>query len=148
LTPPIKKNKNMKRFIVTFTLMVIALGILNFSSLAFAADPPAGSSSDAATKSMESFKVGTYLTAKGQEPPSQIGAYIVRLINFLSTIIGSFAFVAIVIGGIMMVGSGGQEQAISRGKDIIKYAIMGLIVAFSAFFITSFVQSIFYEYGK
>lgn len=144
----------MKRFLTTFTLIVISLGILNFSSVAFAADPapapappPAGSSSDSALKNMETFKVGTYLVAKGQQKPSQIGAYIVRLINFLSMVIGSFAFVAIVIGGIMMVGSGGQEQPISRGKDIIKYAIMGLVVAFSAFFITSFVQSIFYEYG-
>ncbi|MCC7197563.1 hypothetical protein IT413_05215 [Candidatus Peregrinibacteria bacterium] len=138
----------MKRFLATFTLIIVALGVLNFSSFAFAADPPpAGSSSDQALKNMETFKTGTYLLAKGQQKPLPIGAYIVRLINFLSMVIGSFAFVAIVIGGIMMVGSGGQEQAISRGKDIIKYAIMGMVVAFSAFFITSFVQSIFYEYG-
>jgi len=131
----------MKRFLTTLALMVVALGVFNFSPLVFAADSPA--------TAMESFKVSTYLTAPGQEKQaSSLPAYIVKLINLLSVVIGSFAFLAMVIGGIMMVASAGQEQPISRGKEIIKYAIMGMIVAFSAFFITSFVQSIFYEYGK
>lgn len=93
--------------------------------------------------------VGQYLVAKGQEnQPKNIAAFIVRFINFLAGIIGSFAFVAIVVGGIIMVTSAGQEAALQKGKDIIKYAIIGIVVAISAYFITTFVQSIFFEYGN
>jgi hypothetical protein len=60
-------------------------------------------------------------------------------------VIGSLAFLAIVIGGMMFLTSGGKEQQITKGKEIIKFAIIGLVIAFSAYFITSSVQSIFYE---
>jgi hypothetical protein len=61
--------------------------------------------------------------------------------------IGSFAFLAIVVGGFMMVTSAGQEAQVQRGKDIIKLSIIGLIVVLMAYFLVSFTQSIFYEYG-
>lgn len=94
-----------------------------------------------------SLDVGFYLKAEGQNQSSNIAAFIIRFVNFLAGIIGSFAFLAIVVGGVIMVTSGGQEGAVTKGKDIIKYAIIGLIVAVSAYFITTFVQSIFFEYG-
>jgi uncharacterized membrane protein YozB (DUF420 family) len=100
-----------------------------------------------------SFSVSTYLTTAGQGNVKNmlkpgvpvIAAYIVRLINYLALVIGSFAFLTIVIGGFLMVTSAGREQQINKGKDMITYAIMGVLVALSAYFITAFVQSIFYE---
>jgi integral membrane sensor domain MASE1 len=89
------------------------------------------------------------LRAPGQANPSEIGnvgVYIVRVVNFLALTIGSFAFLAIVIGGILLLTAAGQEQQIQKGKDIIKFAVIGLIVALMAYFIVAFVQSIFYEY--
>jgi len=107
----------------------------------------------AAAQDTNSFSVGTYLTTTGQENVKNmlkpgvpvVAVYIVRLINYLALVIGSFAFLTIVIGGFLMITSAGQEQALSKGKDMIKYAIIGLLVALSAYFITAFVQSIFYE---
>lgn len=94
------------------------------------------------------INVGSFLRTEGQEKqPTNIAALIIRFVNFLAGIIGSFAFVSIVIGGIVMVTSAGQEAGLQKGKDIIKYAVIGLIVAISAYFITTFVQSIFFEYG-
>jgi hypothetical protein len=107
----------------------------------------------AQTADTSSFKVTNYLTAEGQnkdvikEGVPVVAVYLVRLINYLSLVIGSFAFLAIVIGGFMMVTSAGQEQQVSKGKDMVKFAIIGLLVALSAYFITSFVQSIFYDVG-
>jgi len=106
--------------------------------------------STAAAQDTNSFSVGSYLMAPGQKniitkDTPVIAVFIIRMINYLSLTIGSFAFLSIVIGGIMLVTSGGQEQQISKGKDIIKYAIIGLAVALAAYFITAFVQSIFYE---
>lgn len=108
------------------------------------------STAAAATPDTNSFSVGSYLMAPGQKniitkDTPVIAVFIIRMINYLALTIGSFAFLTIVIGGIMLVTSGGQEQQISKGKDIIKYAIIGLAVALAAYFITAFVQSIFYE---
>lgn len=94
------------------------------------------------------FNVGTYLRAEGQVLPSKEGGiaqFIVRLINFLALTIGSFSFVAIVIGGFIMVVSAGKEASLTKGKDVIKYALIGLVVSLSAYFITAFVQSTLYE---
>ena len=96
------------------------------------------------------FNVGTYLTVKGQTEISAKGGiafFIVRVINFLALTIGSLSFVSIVIGGFLMVVSAGKEAALTKGKDVIKYALIGLVVALSAYFITAFVQSTFYELG-
>jgi hypothetical protein len=115
-------------------IKVLGLGVLllAYTSSAFAAE------------STTEFNVGTYLIAQNQQF-NPISAYIVRTINFLAMIIGSFAFLTIVVGGIMLLTSGGREHALTRGKDMIKYAVIGLVVALSAYFITAFVQSIFYE---
>jgi|WetSurMetagenome_2_1015567.scaffolds.fasta_scaffold118474_4 hypothetical protein len=105
----------------------------------------------ATAQDTSSFNVSSYLTAPGQnkdivkQGSPAIAILIVRLINYLALTVGSFAFLAIVVGGFMMVTSGGAEQQISKGKDVLKYAIIGLLVALSAYFITAFVQSIFYE---
>lgn len=133
---PQMKTKNLKSRLARklFVSTMLCLNILGAYGTALAA-------SDSAN-----FSVGTYLTTEKQAAFESVPAYIVRFINLLSMVIGSFAFLAIVIGGFMMLTSGGREGSITKGKDIIKYAILGLVVALAAFFITSFVQSIFYEY--
>jgi len=100
----------------------------------------------------ETFSINKYLKLEGQAEFSQngvnsLGMYILKLINFLAMVIGSFSFLAIVVGGFMMISSGGEEAQVTRGKDIVKFAIIGLIVVLIAFFLVSFVQSIFYEYN-
>ena len=99
-----------------------------------------------------SFKLNWYLEAEGQKVDEAtlkggVGAVIVRLINQLSYVIGSFALLALIIGGFTYLTSAGQERLITKAKDIVKYAVIGLIVALSAFYITLFVQTIFYEHG-
>lgn len=102
--------------------------------------------------STESFNVNQYLTVSGPTMGQQsyvaragIGTFLVKVINFLSLSIGSFALVAIIIGGITLLTSGGRETPLQKGKDIIKFAIIGLVAALSAYIITSAVQGIFFE---
>lgn len=107
-----------------------------------------GGSSETIKATEARLKVGEYLKAEGQgDVKAGFGAYVVRVVNFLSLVIGSFALLAIVIGGFMLITAGGAEAQLQKGKDIIKYAIIGLLVAMSAYFLTAFVQSIFFEYG-
>jgi len=95
--------------------------------------------------SMDSFNLNTLLATGQEKQPHDIGSYIIRFINFLSLTIGSFALLAIIIAGVMLVASGGREHPLTRGKDIFKFAIIGLVVSLGAYFITAFVQSIFYD---
>ena len=105
---------------------------------------------------LRSFNVNEYLRIGGQADTGElgtqaavteagVGGFMVRVINFLSLSIGSFALVALIVGGITLLTSSGREAALTRGKDIIKYAIIGLVVALSAYVITSAVQGIFFE---
>lgn len=146
----------MAVFLVTCALALHAFGPIHVSAQdeAPADSTPTEStndeSTDAGNPTPDTLPVGTYLAAPGQNIGStpNFGALIVRVVNFLAITIGSFAFLAIVIGGITMVTSAGRETQLQKGKDIIKFAITGLIVAFASYFITAFVQSIFFEYGR
>lgn len=75
---------------------------------------------------------------------SIVGAIILRAINLLSLLIGTFAFVTILIAGIMMITADGDENKIDRSKGILLQSILGTVLAFLAYFITAFVQSFFY----
>lgn len=111
--------------------------------------PDTSTSADGSNKNIPttptSISVGTYLKTPDQKISGNIGDFIVRAINFLAMVIGSFSLLVIILGGFILLASGGSESAVQKGKDTIKYAIIGLVIALSAFYITAFVQSIFFE---
>lgn len=72
------------------------------------------------------------------------GAIILRAINILTLLIGTFAFVMIMYGGFMMVTAGGEESQVEKAKGILTQSIFGVVLAFLAYFIVAFVQSFFY----
>ena len=55
-----------------------------------------------------------------------------RLANFVFTLILYSMPVFIVIGGLFLLTSGGRVDQIEKGKKIIFYALIGLIIAISA----------------
>lgn len=59
--------------------------------------------------------------------------------NFLLVIIGVVAVIMIIVGGVQYALSGGDPQRINKAKDMIIYAIVGLIVALVAKGIIAFV---------
>ena len=69
------------------------------------------------------------------------------LSNALTTtfiVVGSLCVLFVVIGGIRYVISGGDPSGISRAKDTIIYAVVGLVLTLSAFAIESIVLGIFH----
>jgi hypothetical protein len=148
----------MRQFAIVLSTISLCLALIAPANLAWADDTttPAGGSTPATPASTApgqgattSINVGKYLVAteQGQSQPVSIGAYIVRLINLLSMAIGSFALLSIIIGGMLLLTSAGGDAQLTKGKDIIKFSIIGLAIAMVAYFITAFVQSIFYEYN-
>jgi len=74
---------------------------------------------------------------------SPIIRFILAILNYLTLIIGTLAVLLIIIGGFLFMASAGNENTIDKGKDIIKYAIIGLVITFFSYMIIIFIQAIF-----
>lgn len=59
-------------------------------------------------------------------------------------IVGSLlAILLIIFGGIKIITSGGDKAALESGRKFVVFAVIGLAIIFSSFFIMSVIQSIF-----
>lgn len=65
--------------------------------------------------------------------------------TWLLTLVSSLAVTTLIIGGFLMIISGGDESRLETGKTIFTYSLIGIVVTLSAFGIISFIQSIFYQ---
>lgn len=59
--------------------------------------------------------------------------------KFLIFLVGAISVIAIIVGGLRYVTSGGNSSQVSSAKDTILYAVVGLVVAMAAFGIVEFV---------
>jgi hypothetical protein len=103
---------------------------------------------------IQSFNLGI-LKAPGQKTSyldvakngngNAVAAFIIQIINFLTLSIGSLSLLLLIVGGVVLVSSAGNENQVTKGKDIIKWAIIGLVITLSSYYIVAFVQSLFFE---
>ena len=59
------------------------------------------------------------------------------IISYLMGLVGILAVAALVYGGIMYMTSGGSEERVKQAKNIITYAIIGLVVAVLSYIIVN-----------
>lgn len=69
--------------------------------------------------------------------PELIG-YIIKAILGITGAVALFMFV---YGGVMMIISGGKTDKIQKAKDVLTWAIIGLVVIFSSYLLVAFVIS-------
>ena len=79
------------------------------------------------------------LKAAGGDTKDTSGTLITRVINVMLFIIGVLSVIMIVYGGILYVISAGDSGRVSKAKNTIMYAIVGLVVALLAYAIVNFV---------
>lgn len=60
-------------------------------------------------------------------------------LNITYFLAGIIAVIIIIVGGIMYATSAGDSGAVTKAKNLILYAIVGLVVIFAALAITNFV---------
>ncbi len=70
--------------------------------------------------------------------------FIIKFIELLTKIISSFALLVFIAGGLVMMISHGNAQLQTKGKQMILYSLLGIVVAFSSLIIVTFVQSLFF----
>ncbi len=72
----------------------------------------------------------------GKDDPAIIIGDVVKAILSIS---GLIALVAFVFGGITWMTSGGNPEKVKRGRDMLVWAVIGLIIIFSSYTILRYV---------
>lgn len=62
-----------------------------------------------------------------------------RIINAVLGLVGSLALVMFIYGGMIWMTAAGASEKVQKGKDILIWATIGMIVIFSSYAITKFV---------
>ena len=62
-----------------------------------------------------------------------------RIVKVLLTMSGSLALVMIIVGGLRWMTAQGEADKIKKAKGTLTWAIIGLIVAFSAYSLVDFI---------
>ena len=75
---------------------------------------------------------GTANDAAGVRPA------IIRVINFVLGFLALVAIIFVIVGGIRILASAGNEENVTKGRKTIVFAIIGLIVVFFARVIVGF----------
>lgn len=148
----------MKKLIIILAILVIANGLwavlpvyaINYTDSGVKGSPITPSS-DAKTgtefkSSSESFDLGI-LKAPGQEQKelfseTPVVSLLMRAIDILTMTIGSAALVILVLSGLWLVTSHGEQSQVEKGKKIFTYALVGLGFTFASYIIITFIQSL------
>jgi hypothetical protein len=75
--------------------------------------------------------------------PLSAGDVLQNGLNITYFIAGIIAVIVIIVGGIMYATSSGEAGNVTKAKNLILFAVVGLVVIFSAFAITNFVMGSF-----
>jgi hypothetical protein len=119
-----KKLKYVKFFTVGLLAFVVIFGLVDFAL--------AGKISEG----VNSF--GSQVYGGSYTPPQQIAALIIQaVLTFLGVI-----FIALIIyGGFLYMTAMGESDKVKKGKNVLLYSVIGLVIILAAYAITSFVVS-------
>jgi beta-lactamase regulating signal transducer with metallopeptidase domain len=130
-----KTMKNIKQAIVAgiFVLGIALTAVPALTQPAYAQVNP----QEQACKGTGGTWNGT--TCTGNTTTDDLPTVITNIVNVLLYIIGAVGVVMVVIGGIMYTTSAGDAAAVTKAKNTILYAVIGLVVAFLAYAIVNWV---------
>lgn len=94
-----------------------------------------------AAKNAFAIKTGLETTAKtaGLDTSVSIEGITGSLISQALGFVGIIFLVLMIVGGLMWMTAGGNEEKVTKAKNLIKGAVIGLIIVFSSFYITEFI---------
>jgi hypothetical protein len=122
--------KRLKQLILGFAL-VLGVGMLFAPAPAFA--------QSAIDDACKHDPTSTLCVNQDQE----IGPVITTVINVLLFIVGAISVIMIIVGGIMYSTSAGDSGAVTKAKNTVMFAVVGLVIAFLAFAIVNWVIGVF-----
>lgn len=78
----------------------------------------------------------------GCDKIEQLLDVVVNYGTILMGVSGAVALIFFIVGGIQMLTSGGNESKVTKGKETVTYATIGLIIIFGAFTAVKFILRI------
>jgi hypothetical protein len=121
----------MKQLLLSLLIITALAGPALFVSAQ--TDPKAPGTTD--PKTAPSTVELTNPLGKGTTVPSLIG----RVINAALGIVGSLALLMFVYGGFTWMLSGGNSSAVEKGKNILIWATLGLVIIFVSYALVNFI---------
>lgn len=112
--------------------------VLGFTVFAFAAPVGAQTSFEEACRS-EGITTGACQASENNNS----GTFARNIINILLFVVGAVSVVMLILGGILYATSAGDSGQVTKAKNTIMYAVVGLVLSFLAFAIVQFVFSQF-----
>lgn len=86
--------------------------------------------------SAQTFLVEIYRMVGGTQVQGRTFQQIaIDVLKFLLGLVGVLGIIAMVIGGVMMLTAYGNEEQVTKGKKIVTYAIIGVIVSLGSLII-------------
>ncbi|MBI5412250.1 hypothetical protein HZA43_03700 [Candidatus Peregrinibacteria bacterium] len=73
---------------------------------------------------------------------TDLGTTIITIINYFLGILGLVAVGFLIYAGVLMVTSGGNEEQVTKGRKVITYAIIGIVIIVLAYTIVQFVTNL------
>jgi hypothetical protein len=121
----------MNKKLIIFLLLFIVI-FFNFTNQVFANGNQAESGSTPG-----SVNLNNPLTGNTTSTP--IPVLIGKIINAALGIVGSLALVMFIYGGFVWMLAAGNNERVQKGKDILIWAAIGLVVIFASYAAVSFI---------
>lgn len=129
----------MKRTLLTTLIVLTSVFALPFATPVFADHEPGHVSIIDPGAQEEACRGITGGTTTDCGDPGFFSNVVTTIVSLLTFLIGGISVIMLVIGGIRYATSAGDANAVSGAKNTILYAIVGLVVAATAFLIVRFV---------
>lgn len=111
-------------------LFLVLFFILGMNSIVLAGDQTQDQPSSPGT-----VKLDNPLGDSNPNPQQLIG----KIINAVLGIVGSLALVMFIYGGFIWMMAGGNSEAVTKGKNVLVWATIGLIVIFTSYALVHFI---------
>ena len=119
------KNKILKNFAVISAQFVLLLGL--FVPVTVSAADVLQVCNDPASKNSVVCKEKT--SSDGKNPIFGPDGVLTRAIEFLSVIVAIASVIVIIVAGLKYVTSGSNPQDVGKAREMILYAVVGLVIA-------------------
>ena len=67
---------------------------------------------------------------------------VIEIINYLLSFLGLVLVIVVIYAGVLMIFSGGDDENVTKGRKMLLYAVIGLIIIFLSYAIVSFLANI------
>ncbi len=103
------------------------------------AAPPAPASTDSITSTLGKAGEGMGASAAGGVPNKDLPTIVGAAIKVILVLLGIILLVLVIYSGIMWMTAGGNPERVTKAKDMLSQAVIGLGIALAAYAITYFV---------